>query len=761
MGFLDRLLGHDTEYFIKKAKKYATAEDFGEALNCIREAEKIAKSDAEKSSIKDAKFDIEHGAYLLAVEQAKEYMRGHMSQNAQNAVDRAVRFAHSDDEKNAVRAIIDADLYHGDEEAAETELEVPARVEGEEHVTGMELQDKWSLYVTNLPFEKAQHFDELGDNFKKAWIALQEGHIDDAVTGLEEVYQSHQDDIDVSVELGRAYYAKGDLQKASTLLQKADEAAQNNIDIKLLRAQILWTLKDFKTSEDVLQKAYDIDPDNNNVLASVAQQGLMTQEFESAIAAVEQLIENVPQDISVQKLAARIYLESGDEEKALERFETVNRIYWKIDPQTKKITFDKNSAVAAASIYFKRGEKLERAAELLNTVRANTQAEEHIAICMQLGEVYQKMEKPAKRTEVLTEALRFVEEICESSKGDKHANACLQYADICNQIGDKDKGADRLNEGLKFLDDIYEKASGDQRANLGLQYASICERCGVKERGQAKLDAVLEHLDNAYQNAEGERRVNIGMQYAEIAERAGRKDDARPKLDEAREIVSVEANKGNPLAQFALSMIEKRINGEELPPAEEINRQQQAILKELIENQQAMMQSAQEEAQADQTTISSPRVAPMNNSDADALLRSFASLAPSPAQRPVSDDIENDDASDNDADEEAGNEIVDSNDADEVADNANDADEVADDSNDAVESDDKDNNTFSNSITDVVSGMSNEQANDLLASLAKSFKDATEQVTESADSIFENSDDKKDDDALGSIFDNNNDKKDE
>ena len=671
MGFLDSLLGHDTAWFLKKAKQNADHKDFGEALNLLRKAEKAAKTDSEKDEIHAVKLDVEHKTYMLAVEQAKNYMRGHMHKNAQNAIDRALRFAHSDEEKDAVRSIIDEDLYHGDDAAADAEINLSEvkRVEGEEHVTGLELQDKWALYVTNLPFEKAKHFDELGDDFKKAWINLQEGKFDDAIDGLEDIYKDKSSDIDVTVELGRAYFGKGDLKKAAELIKKADDAAKTNIDIKLLRAQILWASKDFDTAENVLQAAYDLEPNNNNVLASVAQQGLMTKEFESAVAAVEQLMENVPQDISVQRLAARIYLESGDEEHALEHFETVNRLYWKIDPQTKKITFDKNSAVAAASLYFKRNEKLERAVELLDTVRANTQGDEHIAICMQLAEVYDKMDKKAKREQVLTEALRFVDEICENSKGDKHANACLQYADICNQIGDKEKGAERLNEGLKFLDDLYDKAQGDQRANLGLQYASICERCGVKERGNEKLNAVLDHLDNAFQNAEGERRVNIGMQYAEICERAGRKEDAIPKLNEARDIVSAEANKGNPLAKLALDMIEKRINGEELPSPEEFAKQQQAIIKDLIEKQQlSRVQSSDtpdaSDADVEQIEVAQPRAPQMDNAAADALLRSFASMAPVTVQRAA--------AADDDADDSA----------DDTSDSASDASDSADDTSD-------------------------------------------------------------------------------
>ena len=606
MGLLDAIFGGDTEWYIKKANKLASQSNPGEALALLKKAEKKAKSGSDTEKIDQARKEIEHTAYLMAVEQAKSYMRGHMHQNAQNAIDRAVRFAHTEEERESVRAIIDSDLYHDDGESA-AEVDEVAKVEGEEKVSGMEFLDKWQLYVSRLTFGRAQHFDELGVDFKKAWVALQEGQFDEAIRGLEEAHKKFGDDADVLVELARAYQGKGEFDKALPFAAKASEKSPTDIDTLLLHTQILWSLKKLDEAEGVLQKAYDLEPDNNNVLAMVAQQGLLTKEYESAIAAVEQLIENAPKDISVRRLAARIYLESGDEEKALESYETVNRIFWQVDPRTKKITFDQNSAVAAASLYFKRGENLDRAVELLDAVRAETKDEAHVAICMQLAEVYDKMGKKAKREEVYTEALRFLDELYDGSKGDKRANLAFQYADICNKCGQKEKGAAKLEEGLKFLDDLYEKAEGDRRVNLAMQYAEICDKCGERDRGI-------------------------------------------PKMNEARNIVAVEANKGNPLAQLALDLIEKRINGEELPSPEEYAKKQQEILEDLMKRRISDLASksqaseadedAEESASAPVQTVQVANPSVVDNDAANALLRSFASMAPvhKPEPEPSSDD---------------------------------------------------------------------------------------------------------------------------
>ena len=589
MGILDALFGGDTASYIRKAEKLADHQNNpGEALVLLNKADKKARSESDREKIALARTSIEHKAYQMAVEQAKLYMRAHMHQNAQNAIDRAVRFAHSDEERDAVRAIIDSDLFHDDGESA-AEIDEVAKVEGEEKVSGMEFRDKWSLYVNRLTFGRAQHFDALGDDFKKAWIELQEGRFETAIQGLEAVHEKHGDDVDVLVELGRAYYGQGTFDKARGLVAKAEELQPGDIEIKMLHTQILWALKQYDEAEKVLQKAYDLEPDNNNVLAMVAQQGLMTKEFESAVAAIEQLIDNAPQDVSVRRLAARIYLESGDEVKALESYEAVNRLFWQVDPRTKKITFDQNSAVAAAALYFKRGENLERAAELLDNVRAETQGETHVGICMQLAEVYEKMGKSAKREEVYTEALRFLDEIYDASKGEKRANLAFQYADICNRCGRREDGAAKLDEGLRFLDEIYDKSEGDKRVNLAMQYAEICDKCGDRERGI-------------------------------------------PKMNEARDIVSAEAVKGNPLAQLALDLIEKRIRGEALPSPEEYARKQQEILESLVKDRLSAAPRS-ENLSAASVQAEKPRV--MDNDAANALLRSFASMAP--VSRPKDD----------------------------------------------------------------------------------------------------------------------------
>lgn len=447
MGLFDKLLGRNSAWYVNKCNVNIERRDYGEAMRCIKQAIELATDDAEREVAIAKKSELTHEIYGQALEQAKNFIRCHNNEAAQNAIDRAARHVQTDEERDALNQLIEK----GRQIEAEEKV-VDEHVEGEDRVTGLDTSDKWNLYVTGLPFDKAQHYDELGEEFKKAWISLQEGLFVEAIEGLEAIYKTRTDDPYVMLELGRAYYGKGDLDKADEILKRADEARQD-IETKLLRAEIQWALKRFDTAEEVLQAAHDLDPDNNSVLARIAQHGLIAHDFESGIPAIEALVEKLPNDVSVQRLAGRIYLESGDDDKALEAYETVNRLYWQVHPQTKQLTFDKNAAAAAAGIYVKKGENYPRALELMDAIRANSKGEEHIAVCIQMADVYEKMDKKNRRDELLTESIRFMDDLLEASnKGPEKAMLQLQYAEVADRVGNAEKCAEMLDAAYEVFE---------------------------------------------------------------------------------------------------------------------------------------------------------------------------------------------------------------------------------------------------------------------------------------------------------------------
>lgn len=454
MGLMDKLFGRDSAWYVNKAAQNAERKDFGEAMRCYKQAIELAKNEEEKKTAEDKKAELTHQIFHQALEQAKGFLRCHNHEAAQNAIDRAARHIQDDSERDELNQLIETG-HHMEEEEKMTD----ERVEGEERVTGLDASDKWNLYVTSLPFDKAQHYDELGDAFKAAWIALQEGNFDDAVSGLEKCYEAHESDPYVMVELGRAYFGKGDLEKADHLLRLADDA-RDDIETKLLRAEIQWALKRFDVAEEVLQAAHDLDPENVTVLARIAQHGLVAKDYESGVAAAEALLEKLPNDFSVQRLAGRLYLESGDDDKALECFEAVNRLYWQVHPQTKKLTFDKNAAAAAAALYVKKNENLPRAAELMDAIRANSVGEEHVGVCLQLADIYEKMNKKSKSEEVLTESLRFMDDLLENEKnGPQKSMLQLQYAEITDRLGNESKCMEMLDAASGPLREDAEKGN--------------------------------------------------------------------------------------------------------------------------------------------------------------------------------------------------------------------------------------------------------------------------------------------------------------
>ena len=507
MGFFDKLFGRDYKYYLKKCDESIEMDDLGYATECIERARQLADpndSDA-KAEIDKKHSELKHFVYEKAFKQARTFFRGGQKEAAQNAIDRASRFVQNDEEREALNKLVEESHRLPTDEKI-----VEARVEGEEKITGLTSNDKWSMYVTQLPFAKAQHCDDLGDDFKEAWVALQEGQFDEAIEGLEAVYKAHSDDALVMCELGRAYYGKNQLEKADELLKKSDEA-EPEIETKLLRTEVLWAMKRFDVAEEVLQAAHDADPENNNVLARIAQHGLISGDFQSGIDAVEVLAENLPRDFSVHRLAGQLYRANGEDEKALESFEKVNQIFWQVNPQTKQLTFDQNSAVAAANLYVKLNKKLERAAELLEAVRANTKGEAHVAICLQLAEVYEKMDKKSKRHEVLRESTRFLDDLLDTATGPERAMLNLQYADICEQLDDEEKQNDCIEEARLFF--MKDAAAGHPVASFYLHLIEN-KRAGIPfpkadEMQDAMVKFVEEHRDELRAKAAAANGGNV------------------------------------------------------------------------------------------------------------------------------------------------------------------------------------------------------------------------------------------------------------
>lgn len=404
MGLLDKILGRDCEWYLQKAKTAAAESDFGQAMDLAEKGIELAKEKGSSCDDLHAFHDeVRTQVLQQALERAKSFIRAGNDASAQNCLDLALRHANTDEEKALIEDVVQNSHAFGGEVLQD------AQVKGADEVSSLAFEDKWALLVTALPFAQAEAYDELGTDFKRAWVDLQEGKLESAISGLQKSLEENPENVHVMIELGRALYAKGEFKEAEKLLTKADHMVQN-VGVKLLRTEVLWAMQRFDIAELVLQKAHDLEPENNQVLASIAQHGLLAKDYESGIPAIEALIEALPGDYSVWKLAGRLYLESGDENKALDCFERVNQLFWKVDPQTKKLQFDPLSVNTAAGLYLKKGENTKRAIELLDALRANTAGADHIAICIQMAQAYDSLEEEGRRNELLDEAERFFED---------------------------------------------------------------------------------------------------------------------------------------------------------------------------------------------------------------------------------------------------------------------------------------------------------------------------------------------------------------
>ena len=150
------------------------------------------------------------------------------------------------------------------------------------------------------------------------------------------------DNEDALTGLALLYSDLGDNQKAIEKLTAATERKPNEHTLAALAGAYEQT-HDYKTAADVLKRALDLAPDNGRLKRGLAQDLLLSENYDEALKAYNDLAADDPKDAQFRLRIAEIYRQKRDFAKAHEALNRAKRL----DPDSIEVRYEEVNLLEA------------------------------------------------------------------------------------------------------------------------------------------------------------------------------------------------------------------------------------------------------------------------------------------------------------------------------------------------------------------------------------------------------------------------------
>ncbi len=299
MTLLEKLLGRDWQWYVRRANKRYESGDGALAQSDIDRARELLPENAPKSDrqkIEEAEQKIRSELFKTALQRVRKSLKSGDSERARDGLILAHRFLGGEEDEKALETLqaqVDA-LAFG---TAAPEINDDVELEDKTSNADATLEDKWALLLGQLPFSQADKYESFGDDFKRGYLALQEGKLEEAIQHLALAEKTNPADPYVNYEYGKALLLNGKMNAAVDALAIASEDI-NAFAVQRMYCESLWAVKRFDEAEKVLQRAADAQPDDIEVLVTIVQHAVYAKDYESGCEAIDVLDEAIQQAAS-------------------------------------------------------------------------------------------------------------------------------------------------------------------------------------------------------------------------------------------------------------------------------------------------------------------------------------------------------------------------------------------------------------------------------------------------------------------------------
>jgi tetratricopeptide (TPR) repeat protein len=388
MALLDRFFGPAHRRAAAAAASAESAGRHAEAWSLLEEAERSAP-EAERGELAARRAAL--GTVLLRrnVVDAEQLAAAGDLDGAVDRAELAARFAASEQERAEVAALRDRFV----------EARLSAKAASGATPQGPALLD-FAVILGALPDEIADRYDALGTAARDAICHARTLASDESLRLLDAA-DDGGDALVLSFERGLVLRARGREAEAADALARAAKHAGSWNDVRLAAAEALWTADRLAEAEEALQEAIDLDDNDVAVWVAVTTHALLSDDAEAGLEAVDEALTRWPSDLNLRTLRGQLLAMAGREAEAIALWDEIVAQTWSFDADSGQLEFHGESTWLLALALARRGERLERALELMNALLAAVGGETRDAIELDRAWVLTRLGRDADARDVV------------------------------------------------------------------------------------------------------------------------------------------------------------------------------------------------------------------------------------------------------------------------------------------------------------------------------------------------------------------------
>lgn len=274
--------------------------------------------------------------------------------------------------------------------------------------------DRWAVIAGTWESAQIDEYDEYGDEFRDAILALHDARTKEAREVIERLAEEHRDEaVYLWLELGRVRLADEDVEGGAKalrrFLKRVDE--EDRSDARLAAHLALTSIADKAGDEEKaiswLQKAIDAMPDDPRPYLQLGvylrQRGHAEEAVEVLETAIDLMDEDRPSWEAFQELGLA-KMDAGAEEEAIDLLEKVTRFF--LSRSIRE--FPPSTALPLARLHEKAG-RLERAADLYRGLATGGDRANHLQYHRDAARVLTELGLLAEARRMLTRAAALAE----------------------------------------------------------------------------------------------------------------------------------------------------------------------------------------------------------------------------------------------------------------------------------------------------------------------------------------------------------------
>jgi tetratricopeptide (TPR) repeat protein len=267
--------------------------------------------------------------------------------------------------------------------------------------------ERFELLLEGTPEEVADHYLELGPEFRDAFLVMHDGDAKEALARFDRLLKADAPDPYVQLERGRALLVLERFDEAVRALRAYCAVIEDDPAALRMLADALHGLKRHDEALAVLEDVRAQRPDDVESHVALGQHHLAVKDWDDGVEAIAVGLEQVPyplKRIPLWRTMGQLLLGKGDEKGAIGAWEKVLEAEWEIDNETGELHFDRETAWLLTGLYAKRKEELQRAMDLVKALELAGADEERWQLLLRRGQLLFLMGDQEEAREALLRA---------------------------------------------------------------------------------------------------------------------------------------------------------------------------------------------------------------------------------------------------------------------------------------------------------------------------------------------------------------------